>query len=283
MPSPAAVARVLLLGQSKTVLVHTEHNVWERYRFLTYWANLITYSRNRSVIAVSESVAQSIRRPGPLGLAPMPSVGVIVHGIDIDLMYPCQERRKAARATLGLDDTHMVIGTVGNFTAKKDQKVLLRAAAVLLPRLTSLRIVLVGTGPLEESLRQLAEHLGLTNHVLFAGSRGDVPEILPAFDVFTLTSRFEGLSIALLEAMATGLPCVATRVGGVPEIVVDEETGILVPAGDVAAVAGALERLLGDPVARARMGDAARARARALDARSAVRHIEEVYDAAVMR
>src|SRR5205085_11956587 len=100
---------------------------------------------------------------------------------------------------------------------------LVRAVAKLRRTIPNIQLVLIGSGPREAHLRELVDSLRLDDHVTFAGSRSDVQDLLAAFDVFALTSLYEGLSIALLEAMAAGIPCVATRVGGVPEILLDGE------------------------------------------------------------
>jgi glycosyltransferase involved in cell wall biosynthesis len=145
------------------------------------------------------------------------------------------------------------------------------------------RAVIVGTGPLEEELRASAESLGITALVTFTGMRTDVDELLPAFDVFVLSSRFEGLPIALLEAMGAGLPSVVTAVGGIPEVVDDGIEGILVPAGDLGAFTSALEKLLGDPELRRAMGRAAEVRASRLDLANAVHLTEQIYDRVLRR
>ncbi len=176
-----------------------------------------------------------------------------------------------------------MIGTVGNFTAKKDHATLLRALAQVDEKIPSVRLVLVGSGPLEAELRRLVTSLGLDATVVFAGSRGDVPELLPAFDVFALSSRFEGLPIALLEAMATGLPCVATTVGGIPEVVTDGHDGLLVEPADPVRLAVALSSLLGDPDRREELGGNAARRAGDFEVSGAVRQIERVYDEALGR
>jgi glycosyltransferase involved in cell wall biosynthesis len=119
---------------------------------------------------------------------------------------------------------------------------------------------------------------GIAHVTALPGTRDDARELLPAFDVFALSSRFEGLSIALVEAMAAGLPSVATRVGGVPEVLEGSAAGLMVPARDERAFTAALRGLLNDTAGRVEMGHAARARARAFDVRSAVRQIEAVYE-----
>lgn len=275
MPLPAALARLALPGH-RPAFVHTEHNIWSRYRLPTRWANAGTYRRNARAIAVSDGVAASIRASVP--------VDVIVHGADPTLTVSGPSARADARTRLGLDPAVPVIGSVGNFTAKKDQVTLLRAVASLPPADGGEAVVvLVGLGPLEGDLRARATELGIADRVLFTGSRDDVHELLPAFDVFALSSRFEGLPIALLEAMATGIVPVVTRVGGIPEVVSDGHDGLLVPPGDPETLSVAITTLLGDDDLRARLGDRARTRARDFDLVHAVRRTEDVYRQAVGR
>jgi glycosyltransferase involved in cell wall biosynthesis len=271
-PAPAAAARVALPGP-RPAIVHTEHNLWDRYRPVTRWANRATYRRNAAVIAVSAGVAGSITGPRP--------VEVVTHGVDLDAVHRGPAARAEARRRLGLDADMTVVGTVGNFTAKKDQATLLEAGARLAAELPDLRLALVGTGPLEPALRDHARRLGLSGATVFAGSRDDVLELLPGFDVFALSSRFEGLPIALLEAMASGVACIATTVGGVPEVITDGDDGLLVDPGDPDALAAGIRKLLADDVRRAELGTAAARRAQAFQLRDAVRRIERVYDRVV--
>jgi glycosyltransferase involved in cell wall biosynthesis len=271
MPQPAVAAR-MAFGRSGPALVHTEHNLWPRYRPLTRWANRATYRRNRAVIAVSSGVAASIRS----GV----HVDVVRHGVDVAPRRPVDAT--AARARLGLG-RGPIVGTVGNMTPKKDHETLLRAISLVRADVPDVRLVIIGTGPLDDALRRQVAGLGLGTAVVLAGSRADVPDLLPAFDVFALSSRFEGLPIALLEAMSTGLPCVATTVGGIPEVVTDDVDGVLVPAGDPAALATALVRLLGDPAHAGELARRAAVRAAEFDLPAAVRHIERVYDEALGR
>ncbi|MET0146513.1 MAG: glycosyltransferase [Ilumatobacteraceae bacterium] len=273
MPLPAAIARCAF-GRRGPVIVHTEHNLWDRYRPLTRWANRITYRRNGAVIAVSEGVAASIRSRVP--------VDVVLHGVEVTSSGE-PPSRSAARALLGLGADEPVVGMVGNLTAKKDHDTMLRALAVLRREGLAARLVVVGTGPRDVEIRELVSALGLDGAVVLAGSRHDVADILPAFDVFVVSSRFEGLPIALLEAMAAGLACVATTVGGIPEVVTDDVDGVLVPPADPARLASALGELLADEGRRRRLGAAAVVRARRFDLASAVRRIEAVYDQALAR
>ncbi|UGQ10570.1 glycosyltransferase [Yinghuangia sp. ASG 101] len=275
MPVPAVAARVLARG---TVLVHTEHNLWHRYRAPTRLANSWTYHRNSAVIAVSRAVAGTIdpaRLPrGRAGVAPL---RVIYHGPDLGGVLPGAGARERARRLLDLDPDGFAYGVVANFTPKKDHAGLLEAHALLRRTEPGARIVLVGLGPLEAALRERASRPDLAGSVVFTGSRGDVPELLPGFDVFALGSRQEGLPVALMEAMATGLPVVVTDVGGMPEIVTDGVEGRVVRSGDPAAFAAALAEAAADPALRGAWGQAARLRSRTFDVAGAQARIEDVY------
>ena len=185
--------------------------------------------------------------------------------------------RARARRTLGLREGALVIGTVGNLTPKKDHRTLLEATARAAMQHREVQLVLIGSGPLERAVRDDARSLGLTDHVVFAGARDDVAELLPAFDVFALSSRNEGLPISLLEAMAAGIACVATSVGGVPEIIDNGNEGLLVPAGDAVALAEALSTLLRAPDLRDAIGARAVQTARRFDMADAARRTEAVY------
>ncbi|GAA2826434.1 hypothetical protein GCM10010441_58670 [Kitasatospora paracochleata] len=276
MPVPAVAARLLALGRRSPRVVHTEHNVWERYRPATRWANALTYRRNDAVIAVSHAVADSIKQRRPAMARPSAAgparLTVVHHGPDLGGAPQGPAARAAARTELGLPPDALVIGTVGNLTAKKDQATLLAAFEQLRSAHPRAVLVLIGAGPLEQQLRSLAGE-----SVVFAGSRPDVPALLPGLDVFTLSSRQEGLPVALMEAMTSGLPSVVTRVGGMPEVLDDGEQGFLVPPGDPAALAAAFGRLAADRGLRERLGAAARERSKGFDVAGAQRSVEQVY------
>ena len=273
--SPVAAAGVRAVAGRRTRVVYTEHNLWDRYHPATWAANLATFPRNDHVFAVSETVRQSIRYPGPLRLLPMPPLETLHHGLDpAALPVP---GRDGVRAELGIPEDAPVVGSVANFKAAKDHATLLRAAAQVRQAIPSVRFVLVGQGPLEAETRRLAGQLGLDQTVVFAGFRTDATRLMAGFDAFALSSTYEGLPIALIEAMAVGCPAVVTRVGGTPEVVADGVHGFLVPPRDPAALAAGLTRLLGDRALRDGLGEAAAARAQDFDIRTAVRRMEQVY------
>ncbi len=256
-PVPAVAARLLAPPGSR--FVHTEHNVWERYRWPTRVANAATYHRNRAALAVSDGVAASIAPP-VWALGRPPEVRTLLHGVEPDEVPRGLEMAARARARLGLDADAPVLGTVANLTPKKDQATLLAAVDRLRHRWPALRLLLIGSGPLEDELRATVARLALDDHVWFLGSRDDVPDLLPAMDVFTLSSRYEGLPISLLEAMAAQVACVVTNVGGIPEAIEHDRDGLLVPPGDPEALADALGAVLRDDARRSRLAAAGRDR-----------------------
>ena len=275
LPYAAIGARVALAGPGGPRLVYTEHNLWQSYKPPTYWANLLTFARSDHVFAVSDVVRASIRYPEGLRWRRMPPVETLYHGLDPAAMQ--RPPADGAREELGIPSQAPVVGTVANFRHTKGHGYLLQAASLVRRTVPDVRFLLVGQGPLEAEVRSDAERLGLGETVIFAGFREDVPRLTAAIDVFALSSLHEGLSIALLEAMALAKPPVVTRVGGLPELVQDRRHGLLVPPADPGALAAGILTLLEDPDLRARMGQAAQRRAADFDIRSAVSRMEEVY------
>jgi glycosyltransferase involved in cell wall biosynthesis len=211
--------------------------------------------RSHTVIHVSASQAAAAR---PLGLAPADRARVIVNGIDAARVEATLLPRERARAELGVPEAGAVLGTVARFDPVKGLEVLLEAAA----RLPDATLVLIGDGPQAHTLRARAQRLGVEARVVFAGARPDASRWFAALDAYVSASRGEGLPLALVEAMAAGLPVVASHGGGHVDTVAHGETGTLVPADDPVALAAAAAAFLADP-ARARVaGAAGRARAR---------------------
>lgn len=189
----------------------------------------------------------------------------IYNGVDSERFAPPESGRGPLPEPGFAPAGSLIVGSVGRMDPVKDLPTLARALAALTRRAPALaervRWVHVGDGAARDEVRRIAEESGLGDRVLVTGLRDDVPQWLRAFDVFALPSLAEGISNTLLEAMASGVPAIASSVGGNPELVVEGETGALVPAGDADALAGALVAYLGDPGRRAAHGAAARRRA----------------------
>jgi len=205
-------------------------------------------------LAVSQGVRDYLVRQGGLNPA---KVRVVANGVDtaaIDAARPGDEVRRE----LGLPEGLPVIGLVGRLDHwGKGHQELFTAMAQLKER-HPVHALIVGGGRRIDEVKALAAGLGLAGEVHFLGPRRDVPDLLNAMDIFVLPSYSEGVSLALLEAMAAGLPVIATAVGGLPEVVTDGDNGLLIPPRDAEALAGALEQLLGDPEFARRLGANAR-------------------------
>lgn len=242
---------------TRTRLCHTEHsNVFPHQRllqaaerWLARWTEVL--------ISDSEKVTRQLIAQG----IPADRITTVPNGIDT-ARFAAPVDRAEVRRRLGLDPGAPVVGTVGRLAAIKDQVTLLEAFALVWSAYPEAWLLLVGEGPMRPELEARAMILGIAGRVQFLGDRSDVPELLGAMDVFALSSVSEGLPLTVLEAMAAGLPVVSTRVGGVPEAVVDGETGLLTPPKDPRALADALIGLLADPMERRRLGAAGRTRAR---------------------
>jgi glycosyltransferase involved in cell wall biosynthesis len=278
LPYAAIGARLALAGRGRPRLVYTEHNVWQSYKPPTYWANLLTFARNDHVFTVSDEVRASIRYPGGLRRLRLPPLETLYHGLDrATLDASAAPPADGVREELGIPPRAPVVATVANFRHEKGHEYLLRAADLVRRSLPDVRFLLVGQGPLEGQVRREAERLELGDTVIFTGYRTDVLRLTAAVDVFALSSLHEGLSIALMEAMAMGKPPVVTRVGGLPELVEDRRHGLLVPPADPQALAAGILSVLRDPALRHRLGQAARRRAADFDIRTTLRRMEEVY------
>ena len=205
---------------------------------------------------------------------------VTIHsGIDLAHFRSVQVDAAVKRKELGLPPDGAIVGTVGRLVPIKGLEWLLKAAPQVLAQFPQACFVIIGDGPLLGELRQLTSKLGIGLRVVFLGAREDVPECLAALDLFVLPSLNEGMGRVLLEAMAVGLPVVATRVGGIPDIVPDGTTGLLVPPRDDRALAEAILILLRDRSRRAAYGEAARRHVDGrFDVETMVRNIERLYD-----
>jgi sugar transferase (PEP-CTERM/EpsH1 system associated) len=241
----ARLARVL-------AVVHSEHGRVFPEKPMRALAQRLLLRHVDAAFAVSEQLRSDLVRELRI---PADRFEVFYNGVDVE-RFQRGQTRGAPRDTGGL-----LIGSVGRLAAVKNYALLLHAIARL-PEAPSCRLVLIGEGPERAALKELAAQLGLERRVEFSGHRDDVPQLLQGLDIFVLPSLSEGMSNTLLEAMAAGLPVVASDVGGNRELIESERSGLLFPSGDVAALAEQLGRLLGDADLRARLGRAAALRAR---------------------
>jgi len=268
---PAAI-----LGRAR-VAVRTEHNVVHTRGPARHYLSRAAALREDAQIGVSGAVRRTHTECGRI---PASRFVTVLNGIDKDRLVPGADRA-AVRRELGLPDDAVVCLNIGSLTEQKNRGTLLDAMARL-SDIEALRVLVVGSGPEREKLEARAGELGLSRRVLFLGQRLDVPDLLAASDIFVLSSDWEGLPITILEAMTSGVPCVATAVGGVPEALTDGVTGVTVEPGDPGALADGIRALARDPELRARMAAAARDE---FDLRfrgeQMVRQTEALYDMAL--
>ena len=204
--------------------------------------NRVLFRRITSIIAVSNGVREDIVMSN--SAAVREKVVTVYNGINVELFVDCKLTRRQARTRLGLPENGgTVYGTVGRLVETKGQEVLLKAFAKMYGKCAESWLLLAGAGRLEPDLRALATDLNIHERVIFLGFRADIPEILKAYDVFVLPSMAEGLPGALLEAMATGIPVIASQVGGVPEILNSPGLGVMVSPSSVDELAAAMEQV----------------------------------------
>jgi len=208
------------------------------------------------VLAISGAVRSVLVE---CGLDPA-HISVVPSGVDLSRLDSLPDRAEARRR-LDLADGQLAVGMVAALTDHKGHRYLLDGWPTVLARHPGARLLLAGGGELEAELRAQAAELGITGTVRFLGFCPDVPGLLAALDLFTLSSHLEGLCTSLMDAMAAQLPVVATEAGGIPEVVDPGRTGILVRPRDGRALGEAIAAALADPAGRARMGRAGREKA----------------------
>jgi glycosyltransferase involved in cell wall biosynthesis len=274
----AAIVRPIVRARRRRPgLVSTEHNLWESFSPITRALNGATVPLDDLTLAVSEEVRRSAWR------RLQARTRVLQHGIPVEQLSARSAERESARTELEVADDAVLVATIANFREKKDYPTLLAAAEAAVATEPRLRFVSVGQGPLENQLRDLHGRTALGDRFRFLGYQADPARVLAAADVFTLTSRYEGLPVALLEALALGLPAVVSRVGGIPDVVRQDVEGTLIEPGDVAGFTAAYVLLARDEGRRQRLGRGAAARAGAFDIARTAEVLEELYRAVARR
>ncbi len=221
--------------------------------FGTFLYSRVLYNR---LLPVSDSVRRTLIRSG----VPDGRIEVIHHGTDVEAFAATTQTAAETRRQLDLPPDYVCVGIVGRIAPEKGHRHLLEAVR-LVGDAYPLRCVVIGDGPEEQAMKSLAGELGVSDRVVFTGFRDDVNNAISALDIVAVPSTWdEPCSAVVQQGMALGKPVIGTRVGGTPEMIVDGETGLLVPPADADALAVALAGLAGDAFGRRRMGDAGRAR-----------------------
>jgi len=256
------LGRITRLFCPMPLLICTAHNLKETSRRdgPTWHKELLYRITDRLADQTTIICKAGFDRYLRVGAVPRNRLQVIPNGIDMDIFTRSEQRRRSARNALGIGSEFVWLA-VGRLVKQKDYPTLFRALAMMKRR--DFIVLIAGSGPLEQELRQDCARLGLDGCVRFCGTREEILDLYNAADAFVMSSKFEGLPLALLEAAALELPAVATDVGGNSEVIVDNKTGYLVPQAAPAQLADALKRLMdATPEYRKAMGLAARQRCR---------------------
>jgi glycosyltransferase involved in cell wall biosynthesis len=271
-PYVAALVRPALRSlPRRPAVVYTEHNSADCYGRATRWSNLATYPMDDVRYAVSTAAKAST--PPRL----QRRTEVLVHGVDVAALAERRHARAQARVELEVASGELVVGIVANLRAAKAYPVLLAAATQVVAAEPRARFVSMGQGPLAEEMALRRDELGLGDRFGFMGFTPDPTRLMAGLDVLVLSSDVEGTPVSVMEAKALGLPVVATRVGGLPEMIDDGVDGLLVPRRDPDALAAALLRVLRDDQLRASMAEASATSAGRYDASVAIRREDQRY------
>ena len=258
---------------NRSKIVYTQHTPWDRTTLVTRALNAATYRLDDADIAVSEPTWSSLPRRFRL------HTEVLVHGVAMDDLPDPIGAQKEIRSEFGVAADEVLIATVANMRREKAYEVLLRAARLLVDERLPVRFVAVGHGPLEKEVRGLRDELRLGDRFLLTGFRSDAQRIVAGSDVFVLASRYEAFPISVMEALAAGVPVVATAVGDLPRVVGATGAGLIVPPGDADALAEGLRTLVLKPEQRTRMAECARNVGLTFDIQRAAARLEEIYSA----
>ena len=213
------------IAGTKAVIAHV-HGLNRSRTFGRRLINRIVLRRVKKILTVGESVKQDVIKSNPF--VPDEKVVSVGNSIDVSRFVNTQVDKSCAKQGLGLNADDYVIGAVGRLEPTKGFDTLIRAFAVFKRQAANAKLVFVGEGSLRQSLESISKQMGVEGSVVFAGRRNDMPDVFCAMDVFVMSSVAEGMPRVLLEAMVSGVPCVATSIGGIPEILDDGKYGLLV-------------------------------------------------------
>jgi glycosyltransferase involved in cell wall biosynthesis len=250
-------ARILKWFTHIRVVESFGNPVTSKGSFLYYWVNKLTSAFLDGVIFESEGVDKSFKQSDVLIFGNKLKTKVIHNCINFNKSGKKQYPLDIIRSRWHLDNSDVILTNVGIFNEQKAQIYLLQAMEIIIKEIPHAKLMLIGWGPKEKELKTFVNKMGLQNHVIFTGKllHEDVFKVLAITDVFVLSSLWEGFGIVMGEAMAMGKPVVATRTDGSELLIVDNETGLLVPPGDCRSLAGEVIELLKNPFRMQRMGE----------------------------
>jgi glycosyltransferase involved in cell wall biosynthesis len=274
MAYSSAFARLVastLPAARRPAIVHTYHGEWKGTHPIVRLLDRATFRQLAKSLAVSESARSTL----PVRAAR--DTEVLVHGVPVERLRAARAQRTALRTELGLGADEIVVTSIANLREPKGYDVLLDAASIVAAADQRVHFLAVGSGPLAAKLEARRDALGLDARFSLLGRRDDVHQILAASDIFVLASRHEGFPIALMEAIAAGLPAVATRVGGATACIEPGRNGLLVDTGNASALAEAVLALAEAPDLRRSMADQAAVIGDQFDITRAISALEAIY------
>ena len=270
----------------RCVVLHTFHgNVFEGYfgaamsTAVRATERLLARLTDRIAVISTQQCTDIVDRHR---IAPARKVSIVPLGLDLGELRRLSAGAPSLRPELGLEPHDLVVGYVGRFAPIKDLQTLLDAFSMVALQEPRARLVMTGDGETRPAVQAAIRDAGLASRVVLTGWRHDLPALYATFDVLALTSINEGTPVAVIEAMAAGLPVVSTAAGGVIDLVETGTTGLLAPIRDITAIADALMTLLASKAERERMGAAGRARAARYDHTRLVDDIEQLYRGALI-
>lgn len=256
-------------------LIYTEHNKQERYHLATRWMNLATLNGNTKIIAVSEDVAKSIYKHKP---RVRPSISIILNGVNTDHFNSQTFERNTIREQLHIPQEAPLVGTIAVFRFQKRLDLWMELAGKILEKNKEAHFIIVGDGPLKEFLLKKRQSLGLESRIHMPGLQTEVRPYLAAFDIYMMSSVFEGLPIALLEAMAMRCPIISTDAGGIKEVIRPGIDGLLCAIDEPQTLVEHACQLLNGRSIMNKYGEQARERVvKSFSMQEMVNKLEELY------
>jgi glycosyltransferase involved in cell wall biosynthesis len=264
----------LLHQLSGIPVLYTEHNKQERYHFITRTLNKLTFNRQTLAIAVSQDVASSIQK----NIQPSIPVRTILNGVNVELFKRNEELGRQCRAKYGIPQDAILLGNVAVFRSQKRLKEWVTLFSKVRERVPNVKACLVGEGLLRQEIEEHISQSGVANDIILPGLQTDVHPWLSAIDIFVMTSEFEGLPIALLEAMSMGCAAVCTDAGGIKEVIRNQTDGIIFPVADWQKMEEELVKIIQDPLLLDKWKGASRKRVEeSFNIRNMVQETEKLY------
>jgi glycosyltransferase involved in cell wall biosynthesis len=280
LPYTGIFGRIAARLANVEAIVYTEHNVIDGYKPVTRLLDRLTYRFDKATITVSDSVRESVLRSK---LFKPNNVVTVLNGVDtrkVNLSY--FKETSTVRESFGIPQEDIVVGNIAHIRPLKGHRYLLQAAKIVIEDCPNTTFLIVGrekTREAREVLEAQATQLGIREKIIFTGFREDAIRILAACDLFVLSSLYEGLPVALLEAMALGKPPVVTAVGGIPEVVTDGVDGFLVQPKDYEGLANRIIALIRDGELRGQIsGRAAKKIEEKFSLRDMIGRVEDIYN-----